>query len=245
MYALEELNSARWIEDDCNAAAIVDCSKMGIEAATTNERTVAGWNILLRRANREHFPMPYTKILHKQKQPLPELLEYFPDEIRVLHWEPSRSNSWDDTKWIGDFLDSNTAARTSNSSNIAILGNNTISKVGLHKDLEQDTQQGEEDNSILPRKTSRGWLLHVYLESPISLSTTWRWLRRRLVGFSYDTRKTSFFRWPRATKCRFETERVLHSLSNQAQLLDSSHDQNCRGMEERKHNVSRWQSRIQ
>ena len=34
-------------------------------------------------------------------------------------------------------------------------------------------------------------LLQVYLEYPISISTTWRWLRR--LGFSYDTRKKSFF----------------------------------------------------
>ena len=75
-YALEEMNSVRWIEDCCSLA-IAACSKMGIEAAATNERTVAGWNVLLR-ANREHFPMPNPKILHhKQKQPLPDLLEYF------------------------------------------------------------------------------------------------------------------------------------------------------------------------
>jgi hypothetical protein len=54
---------------------------MGIEAAGTNERTVAGWNILLR-ANRERFPHPNPKI-HKQKKPLPDLLAYFQEEIAI------------------------------------------------------------------------------------------------------------------------------------------------------------------
>jgi Zn-finger protein len=71
IYALEEMNSARWIEDCC-AQAIFDSSKMGIEAAATTARAVAGWNILLR-ANREHFPLPNPRI-HKQNNPLPESL---------------------------------------------------------------------------------------------------------------------------------------------------------------------------
>ncbi len=79
--ALEEMNSARWVEDCCTQA-IFDSSKMGIEAAGTNERTVAGWNILLR-ANRERFPHPNPNI-HKQRKPLPDLLEYFQDEITIL-----------------------------------------------------------------------------------------------------------------------------------------------------------------
>ena len=63
IFAVEEMNSARWIEDCC-AQTILDCNRMGIEAATS-DRTVAGWNILLR-ANRELFPLPDPKI-HKQK----------------------------------------------------------------------------------------------------------------------------------------------------------------------------------
>jgi hypothetical protein len=58
------MNSARVVEDCC-AKAIFESSKMGIEAAGMNERTVAGWNILLR-ANCEHFPHLNPKI-HKQK----------------------------------------------------------------------------------------------------------------------------------------------------------------------------------
>ncbi len=57
---------------------------MGIEAAGTNEKTVAGWNILLR-ANREHFPHPNPRI-RKDKKPLPELLEYFQKEI-TIQWQ--------------------------------------------------------------------------------------------------------------------------------------------------------------
>ena len=82
IYALEEMNSASWIEDCC-AQAIFDSNKMGIEAAATYNKTVAGWNILLR-ANREHFPLPNPRI-HKLKNPLPHLLEYFQEEI-TLPW---------------------------------------------------------------------------------------------------------------------------------------------------------------
>ena len=59
----------------------LDCIRMSIEAAATNERTVADWNNLLR-ANREHFPVPDPKS-HKQKKPLPDLLEYFLEEITM------------------------------------------------------------------------------------------------------------------------------------------------------------------
>jgi len=73
MFALEEMNSAKWV-DDCCAQAIFVSNGMGVEAATS-KRTVAGWNILLR-ANQEHFPQPDPTI-HKDKKPLPDLLEYF------------------------------------------------------------------------------------------------------------------------------------------------------------------------
>jgi hypothetical protein len=76
------MNAARWVEDCCTQA-IYESSRMGIEAAAANERTVAGWNIMLR-ANREHFPLPDPKI-HKQQRPLPDLLENFHEEI-TLPW---------------------------------------------------------------------------------------------------------------------------------------------------------------
>ena len=67
------MNSARWVED-CFAKAIFESSKMGIVAASTNESTVAGRNILLM-ANRERFPHPIPKI-HKQMKHIPHLLAY-------------------------------------------------------------------------------------------------------------------------------------------------------------------------
>jgi hypothetical protein len=57
------MNSARWIEDCC-AQAIFGSS--------------------LLRANREHFPLPNPRI-QKQNNPLPDLLEYFQEEI-TLPW---------------------------------------------------------------------------------------------------------------------------------------------------------------
>ena len=191
-YALEEMNSARWIEDCC-AAAIAACSKLGIEAAATNERTVAGWNILLR-ANREHFPMPNPKIL--KKRPLPDLLEYFPDEITSPWLGYCIENLADLTvemarNQLVTSLIPSAAARTTSNSDAATIGNNdtAIGEVVLQQELEQDARQ--EGGSILQQKMIRDCLLQVYLERPISLSTTWRWLRR--LGFTYDTRKKSFF----------------------------------------------------
>jgi hypothetical protein len=78
MFALEEMNSAKWV-DDCCAQAIFVSNGMGVVEAATSKRTVAGWNILLQ-ANREHFPQPDPTI-HKHKKPLPDLLEYFREEI--------------------------------------------------------------------------------------------------------------------------------------------------------------------
>jgi hypothetical protein len=82
--ALEEMNSARWVEDCCTQG-IYDSSKMGIEAAGTNERTVAGWNILLR-ANRERFPHPNPNI-HKANRSDDgiEMVEFHVDDLDFLH----------------------------------------------------------------------------------------------------------------------------------------------------------------
>jgi hypothetical protein len=55
MFALEEMNTAKRV-DDCCAQAVFVSNGMGVEAATSKQ-TVAGWNILLW-ANREHFPQP-------------------------------------------------------------------------------------------------------------------------------------------------------------------------------------------
>ena len=69
-----------WCVEDCYSKVIYNSNRMGIEAAATNERTVADWNILLR-ANREHFPLPDPKI-QKQKK-LPDLSNIFHEEITV------------------------------------------------------------------------------------------------------------------------------------------------------------------
>ena len=185
------MNSARWIEDCC-LTAIVDCSKMGMEAAATNERTVAGWNILLR-ANREHFPMPNPKILHRQKHSLPDLLEYFAEEIT--------------TPWLGYCIENladltvemarnhlitpliPTAAATRRTSNTSSSNAVVTDYNEVLLPLEEDA--GEEEVNCMPQTSIRDCLLPFYLETPISISTTWRWLKR--LGFNHDARK-NFFR---------------------------------------------------
>ena len=190
--ALEEMNSVRWVEDCCSQA-IYDCNRMGIEAAATNERTVADWNILLR-ANCEHFPLPDPKI-HKQKKPLPDLLEYFREEITApwidycignladLTVESARNELV--TKIIPKYC-SQAATDDENEKN----GEDIESEHGTTNCIsEREDNSGE--NADQKSQTIKDCLLKAYLDSPISLTTTWRWLRR--LGFHYDNRKKSFF----------------------------------------------------
>jgi hypothetical protein len=176
------MNSARWIEDCC-AQAISDSSKMGIEAAATTARAVSGWNILLR-ANREHFPLPNPRT-HKQNNPLPDLLEYFQEEITL--------------PWL-EYCIENLADLT-----VELARNELITKIipevnaqKQQEDLDRVNDGGnsggndeEEDERNEDNTRVQDSILQDYLDSPISISTAWRWLRR--LGFSYDTRKKSFF----------------------------------------------------
>ncbi|KAI2496271.1 hypothetical protein MHU86_18228 [Fragilaria crotonensis] len=169
--ALEEMNSARWVEDCCSQA-VYDSNRMGIEAATS-KLTVAGWNILLR-ANREHFPLPDPKI-HKQKKPLPDLLEYFREEITL---------PWIDY-CIGSLAD--LTVESARNELITKIIPNYCSQVNDDDTEENATNENGESSTTIKDCC----LLQTYLDSPISLTTTWRWLRR--LGFHYDSRKKSFF----------------------------------------------------
>ena len=171
--------------------AIVDCSKMEMETAATNERTVAGWNILLR-ANREHFPMSNPKILHRQKHPLPDLLEYFAEEITSPRLGYCIENLADLTvemarnHLITSLIPTAAAAtRTSNSSssNAVVTDYNEVLLP-----LEEDAA---EEVNCMPQTSIRDCLLPFYLETPLSISTTRLWLKR--LSFNHDARKKSFF----------------------------------------------------
>jgi hypothetical protein len=182
IHALEEMNSARWIEDCC-AQALADCSKIGIEAAITCERTVAKWNILLR-SNRERFPLPNPKVLYKQKHPLPELLEYMQEEITRPWISYCIENLADLTVELAcNELNNNLIPRAAVALSSTIVTNTTNNESNTNED--DRSQQGEED-------LLRGdYLLRSYVERPVSITTTWRWLKA--LGFSYSNRKKSFF----------------------------------------------------
>jgi hypothetical protein len=189
VHALEEMNAVRWIEDCC-AQAIADCSKIGIEAAATSEQTVAGWNILLR-SNRERFPLPNPKVLNKQKHPLPELLEYMQEEITNPWLGYCSENLADLTvelarNEINNRLIPNAAAAsntTNESSNVLEDGGQIVGQI-IERPLEND-------RGVQQQQARGDYLLQSYLERPISITTTWRWLKR--LGFSYSHRKKSFF----------------------------------------------------
>ena len=89
------------------------------------------------------------------------------------------------------------ATRTSNTyfdtsrvvvaANLLTAGNNEKSD----EELLPSSLVEQGGNNRIQQQTIRDCLLQVFIECPISLSTTWRWLRK--IGFSYDTRKISFF----------------------------------------------------
>jgi hypothetical protein len=178
MNALEEMNSARWV-GDCCAQACNDHNKIGIEAAATHEETVADWNILLR-GNREHFPLPNSKI-QRQKKPLPDVLEYFQEEI-TLPW----------IEYCTETLADLTVELAQNELLTTIIPNAIAQKPSDISGVDDDGVD-DEGGSNDENNTSQihDCILQYYTDFPISISTTWRWLRR--LGFSYDFRKKSFF----------------------------------------------------
>ena len=187
--ALEEMNSARWVEDCCTQA-IFDSSKMGIEAAGTNERTVAGWNILLR-ANRERFPHPNPNV-HKQQKPLPDLLEYFQDEITAPWHQYCIENLADLTiEFARNELVSKIIPNAFETSNATMSAREEEEQEPYDGDDEGHNKETTGNNKHRLQSIKGNGLLAFYIESPISISTTWRWLRR--LGFSYDSRKKTFF----------------------------------------------------
>ncbi|KAI2500715.1 hypothetical protein MHU86_13743 [Fragilaria crotonensis] len=170
-YAIEEMNSARWIADCC-VRAVLDCNRMGIEAAATNERTVAGWNALLR-ANRERFPVPDPKT-HKQNKPLPILLEYFREDITL--------------PWI-EYCVTNLADLTVEQARNELI--TTIIPNAIANERTATTNETNEDEDEEDAEATKESLLNGYLDCPISFTTAWQWLR--CLGFHYDNRKKSFF----------------------------------------------------
>jgi hypothetical protein len=144
---------------------------MGIEAAATNERTVAGWDIMLR-ANREHFPLPDPKI-HKQRRPLPDLLEYFCEEIKL--------------PWVG-YCNTNLADLTVESARNELVAKIIPKCVQLQAHDDEDEENNKQLSLIVAATTAEGkratssneqkqttikeCLLSRYTEQPISISTT-------------------------------------------------------------------------
>jgi hypothetical protein len=167
--ALEEMNSSRWIEDCCGAALNTG-SLMGLEAAATSVKTVAAWNILLR-ANRENFPHPNPR-MHQDKKPLPELLEYFQEEIR-LPWQ----------QFCIENLSDLTVEMAKDQLMIKIIPSAVESVKKEESTSDNASSNNDEDNKNKNKRLKQDSLLHRYLQSPISSSTTWRWLHS--LGFSY------------------------------------------------------------
>jgi len=193
MFALEEMNSAKWV-DDCCAQAIFVSNGMGVEAATS-KRTVAGWNILLR-ANQEHFPQPDPTI-HKDKKPLPDLLEYFREEIMSPWTDYCIGNLADLTVEMArnelvtkivprcwEKVSSSASVESSSTSS-----NSTTNHQHTHEYTTSNLGSTNTDTSTSLKKEYV--ILKGYVDNPISWATTRRWLQR--LGYHYDLRKKTFF----------------------------------------------------
>jgi hypothetical protein len=119
------------------------------------------------RANRENFPYPNPRI-HRDKKPLPELLEYFQEEIK-LPWH--------------QYCIENLADLTVDMAREQLINKTIPSAVEAMKKEEMtssdDTTSSNNDRNNDDNKDKRlkqDLLLRRYLQSPISSSTIWRWL---------------------------------------------------------------------
>ena len=184
---------------------------MGIEAAVTNERTVAGWNVLLR-ANPERFPVPDPKT-HKQKKPLPYLLEYFREAITLPWIEYCIRN-------LADL----TVEQARNELITTIIPNAMADKTAMTNEDKEDAEA-----------TTKESLLKGYLDSPISFTTPWRWLR--CLGFQYDNRKKSFF-----VDGHEQPNVVFHRNEFCKKYLTKLEPRTHRWIQVTKENVEKWKS---
>ena len=145
------------------------------------------------RANRERFPHPNPKI-RQQKKLLPDLLAYIQEEVTVPWHRYCIKNLADLTiefarnELISIILPSAVEASNGIVSNDE-QGGKKESKHNEEAKNEDEIDKNKKNNRLQRKKAD--CLLSVYLESPISLSTTLRWLRR--LGFPYGARKITFF----------------------------------------------------
>ena len=126
------------------------------------------------RANRERFPIPNLKIFHKQKHPLPELLEYFQDEITLPWLDLCTENLADLTvKFARHEMVSNLIPK------VAATIETVVDEDGNVTDQpsSEGHEQVDENNSNARQRIIRDCLLQGSHEVRISISTTWCWLR--------------------------------------------------------------------
>jgi hypothetical protein len=109
-----------------------------------------------------HYPC----IPHKKKNNLPDLLQYFREEITL--------------PWL-EYCIENLAGLT-----VELAHNELITKI-----IPNANAQLEDDQNEMNNRQIQDSIIQVYLELPILISMTWCWLHH--LGFSYDTRKKSSF----------------------------------------------------
>jgi hypothetical protein len=167
--ALDHMNgwTNGWTWQKCCEEACKQMNRVGFKQAT-HYKTVATWNITFRRA--DNFPHPNPRV-QCGKVPLPRLFEEFPEAKDIFV----------------AFAVKNLTTLTLES-----LHEFTITKLmpelfGIWKKEQSKSSKWQDDSEFLT--------MELFLESlglsTIALTTVWRWMHD--LGFSYDTRKKSFY----------------------------------------------------
>jgi hypothetical protein len=105
--------------------------------------------------------------IHKHKNPLPDLLEYFQEEIMF--------------PWL-EYCIEKMANLT-----VELARNELITNIIPNANAQRNQSDIDNEEENESNRQIQDCLLQVYLDCPVSVLMTWRWLRR--LGFTYDTRK--------------------------------------------------------
>ncbi|KAI2507244.1 hypothetical protein MHU86_7201 [Fragilaria crotonensis] len=152
--------------------SVVDVLQQRIERLQQVNRSPDGWRDLIDKHDVDNLCSPYDIFIIRQRCSI-LCLAY------IMALEEMNS-----ARWVEDCCSQ--AVYDSNRMGIEAA----TSKLTVNDDDTEENATNENGESSTTIKDCCP-LLQTYLDSPISLTTTWRWLRR--LGFHYDSRKKSFF----------------------------------------------------
>jgi hypothetical protein len=191
-YQLALTNMNRWTWHECCKEACKTLNSLGMKQATFY-KTVAQWNIVFRKFKSFPHPNPYVQC---GKRPLPRLLEIYPDAKDQIVSFGVKNLAKLTIESVHDFIvttviprlallwqkDEEAAAAPATADLSAI----STSMTSINTINIQLTGTAEDNQEVVNKL-----FLRAYGLESMSFTTAWRWMR--LLGFSYDTRKKSFY----------------------------------------------------